>query len=98
MSVVEWPGGEPKTIKLQVSETIVKTVLRGGNRVLLDGSRNINKFAALPWGSRVGLHSKDGDIAIYPAQPLTVASPEWDGMLMSAGCAKHTTSSTKDFR
>src|SRR5262245_13687400 len=37
LSVVEWPGEEPKTVNLAVSEKVVKSVLRGGNRVPLEG-------------------------------------------------------------
>jgi hypothetical protein len=70
--VVEWPGEEPKTVEVSVSGKAVKNILHGGNRVLLDGlsRENIHKFAALPWGSRVGLHSQDADVAIVsgPAQ------------------------------
>jgi hypothetical protein len=73
--VVEWPGGEPKTFKLEVPESVLKSVLRGGNRIPLNAlsRKNIHKFAALPWGSRVGLHSEDADVAIVsgPAQLAT---------------------------
>lgn len=72
LTVVEWPGGEPETLELAVSSKVVKDVLRGGNRVPLAGSppSDIRKFAALPWGSRVGLQSGDGSVAIVsgPAQ------------------------------
>ena len=72
LTVVEWPGGEPETIEFAVSAKVVKDVLRGGNRVPLARSQpsDIQKFAALPWGSRLGLRSGDGGIAVVsgPAQ------------------------------
>jgi hypothetical protein len=72
LSVAEWPGEEPTTVKLEVSEDVVNKVLRGGNRVPLDelSLKDLHKLAALPWGSRVGLCSDDGTIAIVsgPAQ------------------------------
>jgi hypothetical protein len=72
LSVVEWPGEEPKTAKLAVLEKVMKNILRGGTRVPLDGlsRKDIHKFAALPWCSRVQLRSEEGDIAIItgPAQ------------------------------
>jgi hypothetical protein len=75
LSVVEWPGEEPKTVKLAASENVVKNILHGGSRVPLDGLRRkeIYKHAALPWCSRVRLHSENGDIAIVtgPAQLRT---------------------------
>jgi len=66
LKVVEWPGGDPETIDLTVSDQVVKGVLRGRNRVPLTGSSRvrIRKLTALPWCSRVGLHSGGGDIAI----------------------------------
>jgi hypothetical protein len=72
LKVVEWPGGNPETIGLTVSDKVVKDVLRGRNRVPLAGSSRarISKVTALPWCSRVGLHSSGGDIAMIsgPAQ------------------------------
>jgi hypothetical protein len=66
LKVVEWPGGDPETVGLTVSDEVVKGVLRGRNRVPLAGSSRarIGKLTALPWCSRVGLHSSGGDIAI----------------------------------
>jgi hypothetical protein len=72
LNVVEWPGGEPETIEIDIPDKTVKDVLRGGNRVPLAASRpkQIRKFAALPWCSRVGLRSSSGAVAIIcgPAQ------------------------------
>jgi hypothetical protein len=72
LNVVEWPGGEPETIDIDIPDKVVKDVLRGGNRVPLAAShpKQIRKFAALPWCSRVGLHSSSGVVAIIcgPAQ------------------------------
>jgi hypothetical protein len=72
LSVAEWPGEEPRTVELAVSESVVNNVLRDGGRVPLDGLslKDLHKLAALPWGSRVGLCSDDRDIAIVsgPAQ------------------------------
>jgi hypothetical protein len=65
LSVVEWPGEEPKPVKLVVPREVVRNVLQGGNRVPLGGlDKEIHRFAALPWGTRVALHSDEGDIAI----------------------------------
>jgi hypothetical protein len=72
LKIVEWPGGDPETVGLTVSDEVVKGVLRDRKRVPLAGSSRarIRKLTALPWCSRVGLHSSGGDIAIIsgPAQ------------------------------
>jgi hypothetical protein len=72
LNVVEWPGGEPEAIEIDVPNKAVKDVLRGGNRVPLAAShpKQIRKLAALPWCSRVGLRSGSGGVAIIcgPAQ------------------------------
>jgi hypothetical protein len=72
LSVAEWPGEEPKTVKLAVPASVVNNALRGGSRVSLDGLslKELHELAALPWGSRVGLRSDDRDIAVVsgPAQ------------------------------
>ena len=88
LSVMEWPGGDPQTISLTVSDMVLKEVLCGRNRVPLAGSSGgrIRKLSALPWCSRVGLHSSGRDIAIIsgPAHLaadwyLPVIGPEVSG-------------------
>jgi hypothetical protein len=66
LNVAEWPDGDPETIEIDITDKVVKDVLRGGNRVPLAASRpkQIRKFAALPWCSRVGLRSNSGGVAI----------------------------------
>jgi hypothetical protein len=72
LNVVEWPGGEPEVMEINVPHKVVGDVLRGRNRVPLVASRpkQIRTFAALPWCTRVGLHSGGGDVAVIcgPAQ------------------------------
>jgi hypothetical protein len=50
LSVAEWPGEEPRIVKLEVSESVVNEVLRGGSRVPLDGLSltDLHKLTALP--------------------------------------------------
>jgi hypothetical protein len=65
------PVASQKLSTSQSPKKVVKEILRGGNRVPLVGSNSsIRKLIALPWGSRVGLHSDVGGIAIIsgPAQ------------------------------
>jgi hypothetical protein len=76
LNVVEWPGEEPKTAKLNVSDKILKEVLAGGNRVSLaeQSQTTLKQMAGLPWCSRVELRS-DITIAIISG-PAKLAS-QW---------------------
>lgn len=66
IKVIEWPGGESETPKLSVSTKVIKSVLRGANRMSLDdvSARMRRKLAALPWCSRVDLRCGDVTFAI----------------------------------
>jgi hypothetical protein len=72
ITAIEWPGGEPQTLQLEVSDKVVKTVLAGANRLPLGSltTANIRRFAALPWGSCVNLRSPNLRTAVVvgPAQ------------------------------
>jgi hypothetical protein len=66
LSVVEWPGGEPKTISLRASQRAIRELVPAGVRIPLDGisNKDMPKLASLPWGSRVTLCSDKGSIAV----------------------------------
>lgn len=66
LTIIEWPGGEPITARLQVPESVLKDVLRGAARVPLPQLRETQRrmLAALPWCSRVKLCSADDTLAI----------------------------------
>jgi hypothetical protein len=72
LTIIEWPGGEPETVEINVTAKVVKDVLRGANRAPLGelSPRGIRRFTALPWGSRVRLRSDAGEVAVVagPAQ------------------------------
>jgi hypothetical protein len=75
LMVIEWPGGDPEIIKLGVSAQVIKGVLGGGNRVPLLEQRPalVRKLQALPWCSRVALHSDGGNLSVVsgPARLAT---------------------------
>jgi hypothetical protein len=56
--IVEWPGGEPRNILLQVPNGTLARLSKGGARIPLDAvpKKHLQGFASLPWGSRVTLH------------------------------------------
>ena len=66
LTVVEWPGGEPKTAELRTSPQVVKKVLRGATRVALPNlsQKDKRKYTALPWCSRIKLFSDENSLAI----------------------------------
>jgi hypothetical protein len=66
LTVIEWPGGEPETVRLAVSPTVIKNVLRGGNRIPLNNlsPKTLRRLIALPWCSRVDLRSEDATLGI----------------------------------
>jgi hypothetical protein len=66
LSVVEWPGGEPKTISLPASPTAIRDLVPTGVRIPLDGisTKDLPKLGSLPWGSRVTLRSDEGSITV----------------------------------
>jgi hypothetical protein len=72
LTVVEWPGEEPKVVTLAVPDKIVRYVLRNGSRIPIDKVRgkNLQQFIALPWCSRLTLNSGEVSIAVVsgPAQ------------------------------
>ena len=55
--IVEWPGGEPKQIKLELPPKDFIAVRNGRWAVPLGKRPNLAEVAALPWGSIATLHS-----------------------------------------
>ena len=46
LSVVEWPGGEPQTADLQVSDKVIGDMLRGATRVPLAGEEFVRSASS----------------------------------------------------
>lgn len=78
IKVIEWPGGEPASIKLAVSAKATRNVLRNANRMPLGGvsANTQRKLASLPWCSRVELHSDDTAFGIVSG-PAQLAAAGW---------------------
>jgi hypothetical protein len=75
LTVIEWPGGEPETVQLAVSEKVLKSVVRGSNRIPLNdlSPGPLRKLMALPWCSRVDLRSGDRSLGIISGPPHVAA-------------------------
>jgi hypothetical protein len=57
VKVVEWPGGEPKRIELNVSPKDFAAIKKGRMTVPLGRKVDLAEFAGLPWCSIATLHS-----------------------------------------
>jgi hypothetical protein len=58
VEVVEWPGGDPAEIELEVTPAVLKSVKQGRATVPLgriESPASLAAFAGLPWGSGVTL-------------------------------------------
>jgi hypothetical protein len=90
LSVVEWPGEEPRSITLLVDGEALKAVIPNGKRIPLDqvSAKDLSKFAALPWGSRVTLRSDAGSVTVI-AGPAKLAK-EWYLPIIGLSLSKET--------
>ena len=57
VEVVEWPGGDPKRIDLEVTPKDFAAVTKGRRTVPLGKRVDLAQVAGLPWSSRAKLHS-----------------------------------------
>lgn len=56
VEIVEWPGGQPGPINLDVEAKVFATLRRGRMTVPLDKGFNLGQLAGLPWGSVATLY------------------------------------------
>jgi hypothetical protein len=59
VEIVEWPGGEPKQIDLDVTPQVFDAVRKGRMTVPLGKQPNLAKVAGLPWCSIAKLRSNN---------------------------------------
>jgi len=57
VEIVEWPGGEPRQIDLEVTPQVFASVKRGRMTVPLEGNSNLAEVAGLPWGTIATIRS-----------------------------------------
>ena len=58
VEIVEWPGGEPKQIDLDVTPKVFAAVSKGRVTVPLGNEPDLAEIAGLPWCSIATLRSK----------------------------------------
>jgi hypothetical protein len=74
--VVEWPGGEPRQVDLEVAPQVFAAVRKGRMTVPLGKQPDLAVVAGLPWCSVVTLHS-DGDKLHRVVGPAMRQPDQW---------------------
>ncbi len=100
LSVVEWPGGEPKDVSYRIEEKEFKTLVAdndSGWYPVLRGDDWMD-FAGLPWGSIIRVYSRKEDVVYavggYPVYKLN----KWKLQLLGrAGTLDSAKESAKSF-
>jgi hypothetical protein len=87
LRVVEWPGGKPIELDLQLSAKEWKSIRSGRRTIPLDEPVPLEQIAAIPWGSIVTLwHNEDWcPVFVGPARY------EQQGVLPIIGCPEEPT-------
>jgi hypothetical protein len=70
IEVVEWPGGEPQLLDVELPPDVARKLLHGGRPIPFGLSTPPARFASLPWGSIIRVRSAIGDFgaAVGPAR------------------------------
>lgn len=58
VEIVEWPGGEPRQIELDVTPQMFAAIRKGRMTVPLDERPDLAQVAGLPWGSIATIQAK----------------------------------------
>jgi hypothetical protein len=82
VEIVEWPGGEPKQIELDVTPEVFAAVRRGRKTVPLGKKPDLAEVAGLPLCSTVTLKS-DGEILHRVVGPAIRQPDQWVLPIMS---------------
>jgi hypothetical protein len=69
VEIVEWPGGEPRSLDLWLAPNSARKVLRGGKSVPLESNASVEQFADLPWGSIIQVRSDFGEFPVAVGPP-----------------------------
>ena len=76
VEIVEWPGGEPKQIDLDVTPKVFAAVRKGRMTVPLSKQPDLAEVAGLPWCSISTLHS-EGEKLHRVVGPVTWQKGQW---------------------
>jgi hypothetical protein len=76
VEVIEWPGGAPGEIEVDVSPAEFRAIARGRTTISLAKSRPLRNVAGLPWGSIVQVRS-EGDTLHRLTGPAVYRRGQW---------------------
>jgi hypothetical protein len=62
--IVEWPGGNTKTVPLEIEQYLLKAVRNGRKSIPLRGQRVRRELAELSWGSILRLRAPDESLYV----------------------------------
>jgi hypothetical protein len=76
LEVVEWPGGQPKQLDLEVPSEVFKALQRGRGTIPWGNSPLLATYAGLPWGSVVTVRCGNQARRVVSG-PATCQRSEW---------------------
>lgn len=97
IQIVEWPGGKPLRITMDVRRGTLEAVLRGRKSVPLGNRRELGRKVCLPWGSVVNLRAGGEIVPIVtgPARyrngwclPVLLCTPRPTHLAQARGCSE----------
>jgi hypothetical protein len=62
IQVVEWPGGEPENIKMEITPKLFGSINKGVMNITLPKDCNLAEMAGLPWGTVVTFKCNDQEL------------------------------------
>ena len=62
IQVVEWPGGEPKNIKMEITPKLFGSINKGVMNITLPKDCDLAEMAGLPWGTVVTFKCNDQEL------------------------------------
>jgi hypothetical protein len=83
IEVVEWPGGNPQTIDVRVSDEDFKKLGKNQKSIPLANPKPLAKFAGLPWGSMARVHTLDNEMLILTGPAKCWKNDDWYLPVMS---------------
>lgn len=76
VEVIEWPGGQPEQVELDVPPETFKALKRGRVTIPLEQAVEFSVFRCLPWGSIVTVRADDKEMRVITG-PASWQKGQW---------------------
>jgi hypothetical protein len=76
LEVVEWPGGNPSEVELEVSKTDFTKIIKGQKSIPIDNTKKLASYAGLAWGSIAKVESNGNSHKVIIG-PVKFQSKKW---------------------